>query len=61
MPRMTEKEKEEYRRLVADKKELKRKIREVQSAINRRTNQLSEIKKDIASSKRIYQYYELGR
>ena len=58
---MTEKEKEEYRRLVADKKELKRKIREVQSAINRRTDQLSEIKKDIESPKRIYEYYDLGR
>ena len=58
---MTDKEKEEYKRLVADKKELKRKIREVQSAINRRTDQLLEIKKDIASPKRIYQYYDLGR
>ena len=58
---MTETEKEEYKRLVADKKELKRKIREVQSAINRRTDQLSEIKKDIESPKRIYQYYDLGR
>jgi len=59
MPRMTEKEKEEYKRLVADKKELKRKIKEAQSDLDKKKKEHSEIKDDLVILKRMHNYYEL--